>query len=233
MADGPTCSPRCSEPLDQIDSSSLSEADAVSFQWQESIGHRAPQAPLIIVSGLPRAGTSMLMQMLEAGGIPVLTDAVRPPDVSNPRGYYELQRVKWLHTEVDKSWLADGKGKALKIISFLLTQLPDVYRYQVIFMQRSLREIFASQNRMLDELGQQRGNATEDHLLRYYETHLVNVRSFLASRTCFATLGVNYGDVLSQPLEEAVRIGGFLGRQLDTLRMAGVVEARLYRNRCE
>jgi hypothetical protein len=232
MADGPARFQRCSEPLEQIDSSSLG-GDRVSFQSQESVGPRTQQTPLIIVSGLPRSGTSMLMQMLEAGGVPVLTDAVRAPDVSNPRGYYELERVKRLHKEVDKSWLAGGEGKALKIISFLLTHLPGVYRYQVIFMQRSLREILASQNRMLDELGQLHGEATEDDLLQYYETHLVNVRSFLASQTCFATLGVNYADVLSQPLEESVRIRGFLGRQLDTGRMAEVVETRLYRNRCE
>jgi hypothetical protein len=188
---------------------------------------------LIIVSGLPRSGTSMLMQMLEAGGIPVLTDAVRTPDASNPRGYYELERVKRLRTEVDKSWLADGEGKALKIISSLLMHLPDVYRYQVIFMQRSLREICASQNRMLDELGQPRGNTTEDRLVQYYEDHLVHVRSFLASRASFTTLDVNYRDVLTQPEEEAERIAHFLGRQLDTARMAAVVAAELYRNRSQ
>ena len=205
----------------------------MSLSSQEIIGHRASQTPLIVVSGLPRSGTSMLMQMLEAAGIPVMTDAVRAPDVNNPRGYYELERVKRLHKDTDKSWLAEGEGKALKIVSFLLPHLPEVYKYQVIFMQRSLREICASQDRMLDELGEARGNVAEDHLLQHYEAHLTDVRSLLSSRTCFATLPVNHADVLSQPLEAAARIGGFLGRTLDTKRMAGVVEARLYRNRCE
>jgi hypothetical protein len=187
---------------------------------------------LIVVSGLPRSGTSMLMQMLHAGGIPVLSDAVRPPDASNPRGYYEFERVKRLYKEVDKSWLAEGEGKAIKIISFFLASLPDIYTYQVIFMQRALREILASQNRMLDDLAQKRGKTTEDHLLESYEGHLVSVRSFLASRPWFATLRVNYRDVLTQPVGEAVRIARFLGRELDTFRMARAVEARLYRNRC-
>ena len=85
----------------------------MSLQSDEDVGHSTPRAPLIVVSGLPRSGTSMLMQMLDAGGIPVLSDAVRPPDASNPRGYYELERVKRLHREEDKSWLADAEGKAL------------------------------------------------------------------------------------------------------------------------
>jgi hypothetical protein len=205
----------------------------VSFQSDEDVGHSTPRAPLIVVSGLPRSGTSMLMQMLDAGGIPVLSDAVRPPDASNPRGYYELERVKRLHREEDKSWLADGEGKAIKIISFFLVSLPDIHTYQVIFMERPLREILASQNRMLDDLAQERGKTTEDCLLQSYENHLVSVRSFLASRPCFATLRVNYRDVLAQPVGEAARIAGFLGRDLDTFRMARVVEERLYRNRCD
>ena len=203
------------------------------FQSDEGVRQLTPRAPLILVSGLPRSGTSMLMQMLHAGGIPVLSDAVRTPDVSNPRGYYELERVKRLHREADKSWLAEGEGKAMKIISFFLASLPDIYTYQVIFMQRPLREILASQNRMLDELAQERGKATEDRLLQSYEEHLVSVRALLASRPCFATLRVNYRDVIAQPVEEAVRIARFLGRELDTVRMASVVEARLYRNRCD
>jgi len=175
----------------------------------------------------------MLMQMLHAGGIPMLSDAARPPDASNPRGYYELERVKRLHREADKSWLADGGGKAVKIISFFLASLPDIYTYQVIFMQRPLREILASQNRMLDDLAQERGEATEDRLLQSYEDHLVSVLALLASRPCFAALRVDYRDVIGQPVEEAVRIARFLGRELDTFRMASVVETRLYRNRCD
>jgi hypothetical protein len=190
-------------------------------------------APIIVVSGLPRSGTSMLMQMLEAGGVPVLSDAVRPPDASNPRGYHELQRVKRLHADADKSWLSDGEGKALKIISFLLPHLPDVHSYQVIFMQRPLPEIIASQNRMLDDLAQERGTASEAGLLESYAVHLAGVRSFLASRPCFATLDVHYRDIVGQPAEGATRIARFLGRDLDIARMVDAVDPKLYRNRLE
>lgn len=175
----------------------------------------------------------MLMQMLEAGGVPVLSDAVRAPDASNPRGYYEFERVKRLRAEADKSWLTDGQGKALKIISFLLPHLPDVHSYQVIFMLRPLPEIVASQNRMLEDLAQDRGNANEDGLLESYDAHLARVRSFLANRPWFATLDVHYRDIVAQPAAEARRIARFLGRDLDIARMASAVDPRLYRNRLD
>jgi len=174
----------------------------------------------------------MLMQMLEAGGVQVLSDALRPPDANNPRGYYELERIKRLHREADTSWLANGQGKAVKIVSHLLRHLPEHYSYQVIFMQRPLREIIASQNRMLDNLAQERGSVNEDRLLEAYDVHLVTVRSFLASRTCFATLDVQYRDVLAEPAREAVRIASFLGRDLDTANMQRAVEPQLRRSRC-
>jgi hypothetical protein len=191
----------------------------------------APAAPIIVVSGLPRSGTSMLMQMLEAGGVPVLSDAARPPDASNPRGYYELERVKRLHVDTDTSWLTDGQGKALKIISFLLPHLPDVHSYRVIFMLRPLPEIVASQNRMLEALGQERGNANEADLLRSYEVHLASVRSFLANRRSLATIDVHYRDIVARPEAESIRIARFLGRELDIPRMASAVEPGLYRTR--
>jgi hypothetical protein len=174
----------------------------------------------------------MLMQMLAAGGVPVLSDAVRPPDANNPRGYYELERVKRLHREVDTSWLASGQGKALKIVSHLLRYLPECYLYRVIFMQRPLREIVSSQNRMLENLAQERGSANEDRLLEAYDDHLASVRSFLGSRDCFSTLNVQYRDVLTEPAREAARIAGFLGRDLDTENMQHAVEPQLYRSRC-
>jgi hypothetical protein len=173
----------------------------------------------------------MSMQMLEAGGVPVLSDAVRPPDANNPRGYYELECVKRLHREADTSWLAGGRGKAVKVVSPLLRHLPESYLYRVIFMQRPLREIIASQNRMLDNLAQERGSVDEQRLLEAYELHLVSVRSFLASRACFATLDVQYRDVLAEPAREAGRIASFLGLDLDVTNMQRVVEPQLFRSR--
>ena len=107
--------------------------------------------PIVIVSGLPRSGTSMAMKMLAAGGMPLLTDGVRGADESNPKGYYEFEPVKDLHKQADMAWLRDARGKAVKIVSFLLTFLPETNEYKVIFMQRDLREVIASERTMLQK----------------------------------------------------------------------------------
>ena len=186
--------------------------------------------PVVIVSGLPRSGTSMTMKMLEAGGLEVVTDGVRAADTSNPNGYYELEQVKTLSTGGDFAWLAGARGRAVKVISFLLTYLPETYDYQVIFMRRDLGEIVASQNKMLDARGEVRG-AADERMRANYAQHLEQVERFLARRSCFATLMLNYADVLAAPREQAARIDSFLGRRLDVERMAAVAEPSLYRNR--
>src|SRR5215208_2690100 len=106
---------------------------------------------IIIVSGLPRSGTSLMCQMLDNGGIEVVTDGIRAPDADNPRGYYELEKVKQI--KQDATWLHETRGKAFKMISQLLYDLPPTERYRVIFMQRDLDELLASQEKMLERLG--------------------------------------------------------------------------------
>jgi len=168
--------------------------------------------------------------MLEAGGLPVVSDGVRVADDSNPNGYYELEQVKTLSTGGDTAWLARARGKAVKVISFLLTYLPEMYDYQVIFMTRDLEEVVASQNKMLDARGESRG-AADDRMRANYVQHLEQIERFLARRSCFSTLMVGYGDVLANPREQASRINAFLGGRLDVERMATVAEPLLYRNR--
>lgn len=187
-------------------------------------------APIVVVSGLPRSGTSMAMQMLEAGGLPIVTDGLRTADASNPRGYYELEQVKTLAAGGDTAWLAGARGKAVKIISFLLTHLPESYDYSVIFMRRDLDEVMASQNAMLDARAEARG-ADDERMRRHYESHLAQVERFLDRRRCFTTLMVPYAEVVASPQAEAARINAFLGGRLDVARMAAVAEASLYRNR--
>lgn len=186
--------------------------------------------PIVVVSGLPRSGTSMTMKMLEAGGLPLVTDGVRAADDSNPNGYYELEAVKTLTTEGGGAWLAGARGGAIKVISFLLTYLPETYDYQVIFMHRDLDEIVASQNAMLDARGEPRG-AADDRMRAHYAQHLEQVERFLARRACFSTLRVRYDDVLAAPREQASRINTFLDGRLDVERMATVAEPSLYRQR--
>jgi Sulfotransferase domain len=187
--------------------------------------------PIVVVSGLPRSGTSMAMKMLAAGGMPVLTDGVREADESNPRGYYELEAVKELHTQTDTSWLDRARGKAVKVVSFLLTWLPENYDYKVIFMQRDLREVIASETTMLLKRGQSVQTSTEEQTIAVYEQHLRKVERFLSSRKCFSTLSVNYRAALDRPEDAARQMRDFVGRSLDIEQMARVADPTLYRNR--
>src|SRR5262245_34492606 len=188
-------------------------------------------APIVVVSGLPRSGTSMAMKMLEAGGVPIVTDGIRTADESNPKGYYEFERVKELDKNGDTAWLGDARGKAVKIISFLLTYLPDGYDYQVVFMNRDIDEVLASQNKMLVARGEHPDTAGDAQMRKVYEQHLAKVERFLRNRACFATLRVGYKDVIDNPSTQAARINEFLGGRLNVARMSEVADRELYRNR--
>lgn len=172
----------------------------------------------------------MAMGMLAAGGLPIVTDGIRGADDHNRRGYYELERVKDLDKPGDPVWLADARGKGIKIVSFLLTYLPESYDYRVIFMRRDLQEIIASQNQMLDGSGRDRG-AGDARMRALYEEHLDRVQRFMARRRCFSTLMVDYPEVLAQPLAQAERLNAFVGGGLHPGRMAGVAEPTLHHNR--
>jgi hypothetical protein len=163
----------------------------------------------------------MAMQMLGAGGVPLLVDRVRAADISNPHGYFEHERVKTLHTG-DSAWLAGARGRAVKVVSYLLTWLPEHYAYKVVFMQRDLREIIASERAMLLARGEAADADTSDAEQLYAE-HLDQVRRFLAQRPCFETLPVRYQDAVEAPHEQARRISAFLRRKMDVDAMAGVV----------
>src|SRR6202040_2742059 len=149
--------------------------------------------PIIVVSGLPRSGTSMMMNMLDSGGMPVLTDGIRSSDDSNPRCYFEYEPVKELGQDGDRAWMLLARGKAVKIISFLLTWLPETCDYRVVFMQRDLDEIIGSQNQMLTRRGEPAG-AGDAGMRKVYAEHLQQMGRFLSSRRCFRTLPVGYRD---------------------------------------
>ncbi len=186
--------------------------------------------PIVVVSGLPRTGTSMMMQMLAAGGIEPLTDGLRAPDDDNPEGYLEYQPVKELEHAADKSWLHDARGRAVKIITFLLEHLPETHNYRVIFMNRKLDEVLASQATMLDRRGETDG--TEDARMRkLYVGHLARTRTLLAHRAQFEVHHARYPDVIADPLGSAREVNRFLGGRLDVDAMAGVVNPELYRKR--
>jgi len=186
--------------------------------------------PVVIVSGLPRSGTSMAMKMLEAGGMELVVDNVRTADVDNPKGYYEDERVKNLAEMEDTSWFRAARGKVIKVVSSLLNYLPTDNAYKVIFMRRNLHEVLASQAKMLERRGEK--SQTEDQeLLAMYEAHLDKVEFQLRFRPHFEALYVNYADVVSDPLSQARLMAGFVGGGLDVSKMAAAVDGSLYRNR--
>ncbi len=193
-------------------------------------------APIIIVSGLPRSGTSMMMQMLAAGGLPVVSDGVRVADESNPSGYFELEVVKALDKPGDRRWLMEARGRAVKIVSALLEHLPDAHNYKVIFMERHLAEVLASQDEMLkragaDAVGASADNARRAALIAEYERHLRRIRTLLAGRSCFETLPVSHTETIADPRHVADEVARFVGLRLDVDAMAASVAPRLYRQR--
>lgn len=186
--------------------------------------------PIIIVSGLPRSGTSMMMKMLEAGGLPIMTDSIRAADIDNPKGYYEYERVKDLEKETDKSYIRDGRGKVLKVISFLLKDLPDDNRYKVIFMRRDLNEVIASQNKMIKHRGE-KDDSDDRMMIDAYMNHLAAVRIMVRKKDNFEMVEVRYDTSVKNPAEAAKQVNTFLGGRLDEAKMREVVDAELYRNR--
>ncbi|MFQ5617208.1 MAG: sulfotransferase domain-containing protein [Anaerolineales bacterium] len=191
---------------------------------------RPKKQPITIVSGLPRSGTSMMMKMLEAGGIPPLTDNIRTADDDNPKGYYEFERAKKLR-EGDTDWLPQARGKAVKVISALLQHLPANYDYKVIFMRRAMPEILASQRKMLINRGENPDKVSDKEMTKLYEKHLTKVLGWLEEQKNFDVLHVNYNAALADPTPYIPKINAFLGNSPDVEKMAGVIDPNLYRQR--
>jgi hypothetical protein len=184
-------------------------------------------ADVIVVSGLPRSGTSLMMQMLDRGGVPVVTDNVRTADADNPRGYYEWERAKKIKS--DRAWLPGMRGRAFKMVSQLLYELPDTETYRVIFMERDLDETLASQEQMLRRLG--RPAAPRDQIRQAFLLHLERLHGWLSRQPHVGVLRVNYRDLVERPREQAGRVRDFLGGRPDVDRMVQSVDPALYRNR--
>ena len=197
--------------------------------WQK-LFKPTSQPMVTVVSGLPRSGTSMMMKMLEAGGIPPLTDEIREADTDNPRGYYEFERVKKLD-EGDTAWLEEAQGKAVKVISALLKYLPQGYTYKVIFMRRNMEEILASQKQMLIRRGEPTDAASDEELEELFAKHLAQVQAWVDEQPNVDVLYVSYNETVENPLQQVVRVNHFLGDTLDVQNMVAVVDQVLYRQR--
>jgi hypothetical protein len=188
--------------------------------------------PVVLVSGLPRSGTSMAMKMLAAGGLEVVADGIRTADEDNPRGYFEDERVKALGESQDKRWLRRARGRAVKVISYLLKDLPPDNNYKVIFLRRDLREVLASQSKMLERRNEENG-AADEQMLEIFESHLWRIDYLFRHAPQFDRLDLRYAEVVAEPRRAAERINAFLGGRLDVEKMVEAVDPQLYRNRAE
>jgi hypothetical protein len=186
---------------------------------------------ITIVSGLPRSGTSLMMQMLVAGGVPALSDGERRADTDNPRGYLEWERIKQLPH--DPACIAEGEGKVVKVISRLLLSLPGGYEYRIVFMRRPLPEVLASQDQMLRRRGTYKEGTDPAVLSAAFEKHLREVCAWLEGKPHVKALHVPYHDVLSKPRDIGQQLVQFLGIALDEEAMTQQVDASLYRNRAK
>jgi sulfotransferase family protein len=184
---------------------------------------------ITIVSGLPRSGTSLMMQMLDAGGLPVLSDGERKADTDNPKGYLEWERIKQLPKE--PSLIAEAEGKVVKVISQLILSLPSGHEYRVVFMQRPLPEVLKSQDEMLRRRDNADSNADPSVIEEAFQRHLIEVNKWLAGKSNVQVSRVNYHRVLREPKTVAGEIAAFLGVPLDIEAMVRQVDRSLYRNR--
>ena len=184
---------------------------------------------IVVVSGLPRSGTSMMMKMLVEGGLHVVTDSIRYADEDNPNGYFELELVKEI-PQGNLQWLAGADGKVVKIISQLLEYLPSTYRYKIIFMDREIKEVLASQQKMLTRRNEE--NRMEDaEMEKRFQEHLQAIKYWLARQPNMEVLYVNYKLMVASPRDYCESIAEFIGIPLNVQKMSEVPSEKLYRNR--
>jgi hypothetical protein len=181
-----------------------------------------------IVSGLPRSGTSMMMRILELGGLPALTDRVRAADEDNPNGYYEFEAVK--QTAKDASWLGASQGRAVKMVYRLVYDLPADRRYRILFMQRRLDEVLASQQVMLQRHGVS-DEVSDAQMLKLFRAEVEAFRHWVRQQSHMELIEVDYNRVLEAPQDELAKVNEFLGGKLNLAEMVRGVDPSLYRHR--
>lgn len=188
-----------------------------------------PARPAVIVSGLPRSGTSMMMKMLAEGGLEMVSDALRAADEDNPNGYFEFEPVKQL-SKGQTEWVVQAGGKVTKVISNLLEYLPREYQYKVIFMERDLSEVLASQHKMLKNR-QETTSVTDAEMRAQFEQHLSAIKYWLARQPNMEIMYVSYNAMLVEPESLVRRVAEFIDIPLDIEKMLSVPNQTLYRNR--
>jgi hypothetical protein len=184
---------------------------------------------IVVVSGLPRSGTSMMMKMLAEGGALLLVDSIRGADDDNPNGYFEFEPVKQL-AEGQNEWLAGAEGKVIKVISALLEYLPQDHRYKIIFMEREIKEILASQQKMLSHRRQE-ARISDAEMEAKFREHLAAAKYWLARQPNMDVLYIDYNKMVSDPEDPCRAVAGFIDFPLELSKMCSVPNQLLYRNR--
>ena len=184
---------------------------------------------ITVVSGLPRSGTSLMMQMLMFGGMEIMTDNSRAADENNPKGFYELEKIKGL--EKDSAWVREAKGKVIKVVSPLLFRLPRGYEYNIIFMRRKLEEMLESQKKMLVRCGESTGELEDGKMRSFFINHLYDTQAWLRKQPHMKVLFIHYNELLKDPAAHSDKIGVFLNGAIDTKAAASAVDMKLYRCR--
>jgi hypothetical protein len=168
-----------------------------------------------------------MMQMLMAAGVPVLTDGERAADSDNPEGYYEWERIKQVSRRPEI--LREAAGKAIKVISPLLAQLPARHHYKVIYMDRPIAEVVESQRRMLAHRGRD-ADGDSEAMFRLLSGFRESTLRLLDRAKHFEPLIVDYPDLIRNPAPWLSRIAAFLGN-VDPAEMARAIRPELHRNR--
>ena len=184
---------------------------------------------ITIVSGLPRSGTSMMMQVLESGGMKVVTDNIRKANEDNPHGYYEYERVKKI--KEDTGWLKEARGSVFKMVSQLLYDLPSGENYKVIFMKRKMNEILASQSKMLERMGSGKDSTSDEKMGEFFDKHLSKIIDWIEGRKYIDVLYIDYNDLLINPDEHIKTLNRFLNYKLNEEEAVKVIDRSLNRNR--
>ena len=185
---------------------------------------------IIIVSGLPRSGTSLMMNMLKQGGLEVLVDNIRKADDDNPKGYFEFEKVKKL-PEGDNEWLSTAEGKIVKIISYYLDKLPTNYQYKVVFVEREITEILKSQKQMMIRRGEEIDDQEDGMMRKYFENHLTTTKKWLSEQHNFEVIYISYNESINKPDKCITEINNFFDNSLNVQKMSKAIDKKLYRQR--
>ena len=187
---------------------------------------------ITIVSGLPRSGTSMMMQILKNGGISLLVDDIRQADSNNKKGYFEYEKVKSIKR--DKTWFKEAEDKAIKIVSIHLTELPDEFNYKIIFMERDMHEIISSQNKMIKNLGNTAATFQNNSkiLSQIFTKQIENIKSSISSKNNIEIIYINYNETIKSPENNCIKIKNFLNDEnIDLSKMIDSIDNNLYREK--